>query len=163
IHAAQVSAADLPNTWTLLEIRCPIGCFETTVDQFRSQLGQTINLGAAHGQSSPIGACAFGKLHLALEEASPKDVIKGMNETLPPEAIDANGRPLQFSQSNTGIGYSPFGEAQDRIKTGILECRDPQWQGKWEQRKRILSIDERRMVTLEEDGALAIYYHLPKP
>jgi hypothetical protein len=42
-------------SWTLLEIRCPIGCFETTtVNQFKTQLGTTINLKAAQNQSSPV-------------------------------------------------------------------------------------------------------------
>lgn len=147
-------------SWTLLEIRCPIGCFETTVNQFKPQLGTTINLKAAQNQSSPVGACAAGQLHFVLQELPLEDVLLRMNETLPPEAISPEGKPLRFSLENTGLGFSPFGEAQTKLKTGILECRDPAWKGKWEQRKFVVSIDERRMITLEEDGALAVYYTL---
>jgi hypothetical protein len=67
---------------------------------------------------------------------------------------------LQFSLENTGLGLSPFGEMQTKLKTGMLECRDPAWKGKWEQRKFVVSIDKRRMITPEEDGALAVYYAL---
>lgn len=87
-------------------------------------------------------------------------VLLRMNETLPPEAISPDGKPLQFSLENTGIGFSTFGEAQTKLKTGILEYKDPAWKGKWEQRKFVVSIDERRMITFEEDGALAVYYAL---
>jgi hypothetical protein len=147
-------------SWTLLEIRCPVGCFETTVNQFKPQLGKIINLKAVHNQSSPVGACAAGQLHFVLRELPLEEVLLRMNQTLPPEAISPDGKPLRFSLENTGIRFSPFGEAQTKLKTGILECKDSTWKGKWEQRKFVVSIDERRMITLEEDGALAVYYAL---
>lgn len=160
IHASKNSIFDLQKSWTLLEIRCPIGCFETTVNQFKPQIGKSIDLNAEQHQTSPVGACARGKLHFELEELPLKDVLLRVNKTLPPEAMDSHGAPLQFTLENTGIEYSSLGEQLTAVKTGVLECRDPAWKGKWEQRKMVVSIDSRRMVTLEEDGALAVYYAL---
>ena len=162
IHASQNSDFDLPSSWTLFEIRCPIGCFETTVYQFKTQIGKSIDLKAAQNKTSPVGACAKGHLHFVLEELPLKDVLTRMNATLPPEALDSQGKPLQFSMENTGLGFSSYGEQLTTVKTGVLECRDPAWKGKWEQRKFMVSIDAHRIVTLEEDGALAVYYALSK-
>ena len=156
--AWSISAFDLPRSWTLLEIRCPVGCFETTVNHFKPQIGKTIDLNIEQNQTSPVGACAAGQLHFVLEEQPLKNVLLHMNATLPPEAVDGQGKPLQFSLENTGLEFSPFGEQLTTVKTGVLECRDPAWKGKWEQRKFVVSIDAQRMVTLEEDGALAVYY-----
>ena len=165
IHASENStsensAADLLKAWTLLEVRCPIGCFETTTNQFKPQIGKSIDLKAAQNKTSPVGACAKGQLHFVLEELRLKEVLSRMNSTLPPEALDNNGKPFQFSLENTGLGFSPVGEQLNTVNTGVLECKDPAWKGKWEQRKFVVSIDAHRMVTLEEDGALGVYYAL---
>lgn len=162
IQAAENSAFDLPRSWTLLEIRCPIGCFETTANQFKPLIGNTIDLNAKQNQTSTMGACAKGQLHFVLEELPLKDVLVHMNATLPIEAVDSQGKPLQFSLENTGLGFSTFGEQLSTVRTGVLECRDPAWKGKWEQRKFVVSIDASRMVTLEEDGALGIFYAISK-
>ncbi|WP_334120477.1 hypothetical protein [Limnobacter sp.] len=162
IHASENSAVDLLKAWTLLEVRCPIGCFETTANQFKPQTGKSINLKATQNKTSPVGACAKGQLHFVLEELPLKDVLTRMNAALPQEAVDNQGKPLQFSLENTGLGFSAYGEQLTVVKTGVLECRDPAWKGKWEQRKFVVSIDAHRMVTLEEDGALGVYYSLPK-
>lgn len=150
--------SDLLKAWTLLEVRCPIGCFETTANQFKPQIGKSIDLKAAQNNTSPVGACAKGQLHFVLEELQLKDVLTRMNATLPPEAVDSQGKRLQFSLENTGLGFSAFGEQLTKVKTGVLECKDPAWKGKREQRKFVVSIDVHRMVTLEEDGALGVYY-----
>lgn len=159
-HASENSTADLLKAWTLLEVRCPIGCFETTTNQFKPQIGKSIDLKAAQNKTSPVGACAKGHLHFVLEELPLKDVLTRMNTTLPPEAVDSQGKPLQFSLENTDLGFSAYGEQLTVVKTGVLECKDPAWKGKWEQRKFVVSIDAHRMVTLEEDGALGVYYAL---
>ena len=165
IHASENStsensAANLLKAWKLMEVRCPIGCFETTANQFKPQIGKIIDLKAAQDKTSPVGACAKGHLHFVLEELPLKDVLTRMNTTLPPEAVDSQGKPLQFSLENTGLGFSAYGEQLTVVKTGVLECKDPAWKGKWEQRKFVVSIDAHRMVTLEEDGALGVYYAL---
>lgn len=160
IHATENSDFDIPKSWTLLEIRCPVGCFETTVNQFKPQIGNSIDLNAKQTQSSPVGECALGQLRFVLEKLPLKNVLFRMNATLKPEAVDGQGKPLQFSLENTGLEFSPFGEQLTTVKTGVLECKDPARKGKWNQRKFVVSIDPRRMVTLEEDGALAVYYAL---
>ncbi len=132
-HASENLTADLLKAWTLLEVRCPIGCLETTANQFKPQIGKSIDLKAAQNKTSPVGACAKGHLHFV---------------------------PLQFSLENTGLGFSAYGEQLTTVRTGVMECKDPAWKGKWEQRKFVVSIDAHRMVTLEEDGALGVYYAL---
>lgn len=162
LSAAENPSKGLPGAWTLLEIRCPIGCFETTINQFKPEIGRTLNLNAAQKRYSPLGECARGHLRFVLEVLPVEDVLHHMNEMLPPEAVDEKGERLRFTLENTGIGFSPAGEKLSTLKTGILECTDPSWKNKWEQRKSVVSIDKHRMITREEDGALAVYYALPR-
>ena len=153
--ASENSTADLLKTWILLEVRCPIGCFETTVNQFKRQIGKSIDLTAAQNNTSPVGACAKGHLHFVLEELPLKDVLTRMNTTLPPEAVDSQGKPLQFSLENTGLGFSAYGEQLTVVKTGVLECKDPAWKGKWEQRKFVVSIEIIRAFPIGSRNALS--------